>query len=246
MRYQYDGDAAFIVKLFDLSEYLVPSGRIKSGSRFVKDQHGGLHRENSRDGDTAHLSAGKLEGTFVLDFVKVEPDILDRFPYTVVDFRLVQAEISRAEGHILRNGLFEQLMLRILKHQTDPQAQLVQLILLLVEDIPSVHINRTRGRLQKTVQMLNECRFAGPCMSDQPDKASVFYFQVDILQGSVFERSPLGVIMTQMFYFNRHIASAVSLTSRRLSGRSKPFCRSPWATAVICGTSSPIALSSST
>ncbi len=71
-------------------------------------------------------------------------------------------------------------MLRILEHQSHPVAQFSQVKIFLI-NILSMKIDRSRGCLHQTIQMLDQRRLSGTGMTDDADELSVLNLKVHIL-----------------------------------------------------------------
>ena len=71
-------------------------------------------------------------------------------------------------------------MLRILKDKSYFTTQGFHIKVLFV-NILSIIINAATGSFYQSVQMLNQGGFTGTGMSDDTDKFSIFYFQINIL-----------------------------------------------------------------
>ena len=78
-------------------------------------------------------------------------------------------------------------MLRVLEYQSYLAAELLHVIILVV-DVFSVKINMSVGSADQSVQMLHQCGLAGAGMSDDTDELSFRYLQADILQGMDCQR----------------------------------------------------------
>ena len=104
-----------------------------------------------------------------------------------VDLVLGQAHVFGAEGDISVDRLFKQLILRVLEHQTDVEADLAGELHVL-PDIAAFKQHAAGRRLQKAVHMLHQRRLAGAGMADEADKLTSADRQADIGKRSVFKR----------------------------------------------------------
>ena len=66
VRYKDNGNSSYFMKLCDLIKDVIASFRIQTRCRFIKDQDLRVHRQNSGNGNSFLLSAGKLKWRFAV------------------------------------------------------------------------------------------------------------------------------------------------------------------------------------
>ena len=175
-------------------QHIVMCLRIESCRRFIQNQNLRSHRDHTRDGYAAFLSAGKFKWRAFPNLLIIQSNQFNSLPHAFLDLRIGQSQVFGTERHILGNRFLEQLILRILKHQTDTLANLD-------------HRNARRGninipdddsaciRFKQTVQMLQQGRFARTGMPDYPQQFAVLNRKIDVLQRDLFGRKTLIVNM---------------------------------------------------
>ena len=120
---QDNRDAALPVKAVDGIKHLAASLRIKHGGRLVENDAFRLHGDDPGDGDALFLAAGQLMRRVLTVFQ--HPNSLQGGVHPAADFRGRDAEVFRAEGHILFNNGGHQLVIRVLQHHAHRPAHLV-------------------------------------------------------------------------------------------------------------------------
>ena len=136
-----------------------------------------------------------------------------------VNFRLVKTHVARAICNVFVNGFFKQLILRVLEHQSHPEAHLPY-FLGLCPNILSFQINMALRRLQQPVQVLDQGGLAGAGMADNPQKLPGHHFQIHMLHRIALERRSGTVGMGQIFNFQYRFQFLSSLPCR-----SQRLCR---------------------
>ena len=116
-----------------------------------------------------------------------------------VDLLFGQAHVLRAEGDVGIDGLFKELILRVLHHKAHVEADLAGEFRIL-PDIASVKEHTAGRRLQKPVHMLHERGFAGAGMADQADKFPAADRQIDVCERGMLERRVRAVDMGKVLY----------------------------------------------
>ena len=88
-------------------------------------------------------------------------------------------------------------MLRILEHQSYLAAELLHIIILVV-DIFSVKIDMSVGSTDQSVHMLHQRGLTGAGMPNDTDELSIRYLQADIVQGMNCQRCICTVYIIHM------------------------------------------------
>ena len=88
-------------------------------------------------------------------------------------------------------------MLRILEHQPYFAAELLHIIIFVV-DIFSVKIDMSVGSTDQSVHMLHQRGLTGTGMPDNTDELSIRYLQADIVQGMNCQRCICTVYIIHM------------------------------------------------
>ena len=101
----------------------------------------------------------------------------------------VQAHIFRTERNVAVNRLFKELVFRVLKHQTDAEADGAQRLLGAVDVLFSEQYT-SRGRLQKSVEMLDERALAAAGMAEERRILTGGDGEINIVESDLFKRSP--------------------------------------------------------
>ena len=101
---------------------LAAPDRVEPGGRLVEHEHVGLHRQHGGDRDATLLAAaevmwrpvGEVGGT----------DGLEAVSRRASRSAAANAEVGRSEGDVVADGVHEQLIVRVLEHDTDPATDL--------------------------------------------------------------------------------------------------------------------------
>ena len=110
---------------------------------------------------------------------------------------LRQLHVGRAVGNILCDGLLEQLVFRILEHQTDAEARFAAALALGIPDGLAIEQDLAFGRLQQTVQVLNERRLARTGVTDHTEDFAFFDFQVNMVKRNTLKGGACAVNVRQ-------------------------------------------------
>ena len=175
-QYRHTG---FSLHLLDQLQYLRSSLRIQSCSGLVQNQDLRLHSQHSCNGHSPLLSSGKFKGRLLIELLG-KANTLKRLLGTGFDLLLRQSQILGAETHIGKDIDLKQLVFRILKNQSHLTAQQF-LVKPLFIDILTVKADGSGSAFDQTVQVLYQGRFAGTGMSDDSNKLSVRYLQIDVI-----------------------------------------------------------------
>ena len=153
-----------------------------------------------------------------------------------IDFCRRQPHVLWAESNILCDGLFKELIFRILEDKTDFLAQKPAVCMLAVE-ILSVNQDFSGSWLQQAVQVLDQGGLAGTGVADNSDEFPVIDPEADIVERDCAQRCPRRIKVCQVADFNGHIAFSTSCTRsstvRTPSRMGSPSRRSSSASAVI-------------
>ena len=122
VRYNDNSYISLSVKFCDELVDLIPSLGIQSCRRFVQDQHIRLHSQHTGNGHPPFLPSRQLQRGYI-QILFTYPHLLQCFKGAHLHFQWIQPHIFRAKLNIFDDGAFKQLMLRILKYQTDLAAQ---------------------------------------------------------------------------------------------------------------------------
>ena len=101
----------------------------------------------------------------------------------------VQAHIFRTERNVAVNRLFKELVFRVLKHQTDAEADGAQRLLGAVDVLFSEQYT-SGDRLQKPVEMLDERALAAAGMAEERRILTGGDGEIYIVESDLFKRSP--------------------------------------------------------
>ena len=99
-------------------------------------------------------------------------------------------------------GFLEDLILRILEHQSYPKPHLPH-FRLVCPDVHTVQQNLSLCGTQQPVQVLNQRGLAGAGMSDNPHKGACFNFQIYMIYCRFFKRCPNAIAIGQSFCLYR-------------------------------------------
>ena len=177
----------------NIAQHLCPSRGVQAGGGLVQNQHFRFHGNHTGDRHPALLSAGQFKGRG-LQLLRGKPHQLSRLPHPAVHLLLIQAHILGAEGDVLINRFFKQLVFGILKYQSHPEPALPGGGLIR-PDVLSVQKNRAGGGAQQSVEMLHQGGFAGTGMADDSDKLSPLHRKGHILQRHMLKRGSGAVYM---------------------------------------------------
>jgi len=117
------GGAGLLMVVLHFREDLISALGVEARRRLVQHEDAGLHGHDAGHGHTALLTAGQLERA-ALQKRFIEADEPGRLVDARVDLRLVQPHVLGAKGDVLVAGLLEQLVLRVLEHQTRQEAEI--------------------------------------------------------------------------------------------------------------------------
>ena len=109
-----------------------------------------------------------------------------------MDFLLRQTHVGRTIGDVLCHSFLEQLIFRILEHQSDAEAHLTDAGIF-VPDVRTVQQYLTGGRAEQTVKVLNQRGFARAGVTDQTDKFAALDGKGDAVQCAAFKRGSRAV-----------------------------------------------------
>ena len=207
---KHRGAGLFVVVLH-LGQDLIPSLGVEAGRRLVQDEDTGLHGHNARHGHAALLSAGQLKGA-ALQQRFIEADEFCRLVDALIDLRLVEAHILRAEGDVLIARFLKELVLRVLEHQTRQETEIPDLFRLGPE-VAAINDDLAAGRFVQTVHVGDEGALAGAGGSDDAHEIALFHLKAHVVQCGDCVRHTGVVDIAQMFYFDNTCHVSVPLTS---------------------------------
>ena len=163
-----------------LGQDLIPSLGVEAGRRLVQNEDTGLHGHDARHGYAALLSAGQLKGT-ALQQRFIEADEFCRLVDALIDLRLVEAHILRAEGDVLIARFLKELVLRVLEHQTRQETEIPDLFRLGPE-VAAINDDLAAGGFVQTVHVGDEGALAGAGGSDDAHEIALFHLKAHIVQ----------------------------------------------------------------
>ena len=112
-----------------------------------------------------------------------QPNLDQRFFHARGNFGFGQAELLRAESHVLRHRRTKQLVVRVLKHQPNLTADLLQIF---GRNRLAINFHRAiAGEFfrQQAVQMQQQGGFAGTVWAEQRDALAGQHAEADAAQG---------------------------------------------------------------
>ena len=180
----------------DIAEDAGAACGVQPGCRLVKNDDLRLHGDDARNGDASLLPAGEVERRLFQQGL-VHTSESGRAQHARTDLLFTQAHVLRTERDIAVNGLFKQLILRILEHQPDTEAALPRCFLVL-PDVRPVQQDLAGRRAQQAVQMLDERRFAGAGVPDDAEELPLFHGEAHVLDGIVLKRRSGAVGMREV------------------------------------------------
>lgn len=151
--------------------------------------------------------------------------------HAAVNLRAVESHIFRPERDIFIDGLFKELILRILETKPNPEPCGAQGALVFI-DILAAEQNSAGIGLQKSVEMLKKGALTGAGMTDYSDYFALFKLHVYILDSGDGSSHAVFIIVGEIFCFKHchrltsiifESASMHSSASRISPGRSIPF-----------------------
>ena len=223
--------------VLDQGEYLLPAPGVEARRGLVQYQHVGLHGHHARHGHPPLLAAGEFEGGFI-EKGPGEAHLGQGFLCPFPALLLGKAQVPGAEHHVPDDGLLEELVFGILKHQAHPASDVPERHALFAQ-AQAVHDDLAGGGGKQGVQVLDQGGFAAARVAYDAHELPVLYGEGHVLQGRRFKGRPGLVDMGYVLYFDGHRASSISSTVSMPRGRSRPFSRRDWAISAISGTSRP-------
>ena len=146
------------------------------------------------------MSAGQLKGT-ALQQRFIEADEFCRLVDALIDLRLVEAHILRAEGDVLIARFLKELVLRVLEHQTRQETEIPDLFRLGPE-VAAINDDLAAGGFVQTVHVGDEGALAGAGGTDDAHKISLFHLKAHVIQrGDGIGHSRV-IDITQVIYFD--------------------------------------------
>ena len=121
--------------------------------------------------------------------------------HAAVDLGFVQTHVLGAKGDVLIAGLLEQLVFRILEHQTGEEAEIPDLLRVGPQVAP-IDIDFAAGGLVQAVHMGDEGALAGAGGPDDAHKVALFHRKAHIVQRSDRIGHAGVVDIAQMFYLD--------------------------------------------
>jgi hypothetical protein len=107
----------------DLPQDFAFPGPVQPHGRFIQDEDGRVLDQDAGQGDPAHLPAAQFEGGALAEFFSIETDQEKGGFYPPLDLFGRNGFLpAQDEGDIFEDGLFEQLVFRVLKDQADAPA----------------------------------------------------------------------------------------------------------------------------
>ena len=153
MRYKKNNVFFTLVDLLHHRQNISMRFRIKTCCRLIENKHLRLHGDDARNGCTPLLPTRKIERRKILYFIIIQSYKLYGLTHTFIHFFCRKTQIGRSKCHILCNGFFKQLILRILEHQSDFPAD-VPHDHIFCRDIHIANYDMSLLRLQQSVEML--------------------------------------------------------------------------------------------
>lgn len=178
-----------------------------------------MHRDDAGNGDAALLPAGEAEGRAACEGVVVKTGKFHGAFHALSGLFFITPQIHRPEGDVFGDGFFEKLVLRVLENHADRVA-LGDGGFGFLGKVDTIDGDFAAGRMDEPIQVLDECRFPAPCMTDNADEFSFFDGEIDIIQGRLFKWRALAINITYMFDAYGHSASPSSSSVMQSSGIS--------------------------
>src|SRR5579864_3343409 len=184
---QHDRQARVAPQPRDVPQDVPAARRIEARRRLVEDQHPRPHREQSGDRRAAHLTVAQRKRGAGSEPVRIESHLAKRPLDPPADLVVAEAEVAGPEGDVGRDGLLEQLVLRVLKQERDLLAHAPPVDLARV-DVDIVKIHPAARRPQESVEVLHERGLAGSGRADHADRFAGRDRQRDVVEGGCLER----------------------------------------------------------
>jgi len=176
--YQNNGNSSCLMETCNLIKDLIPPHRIQSCGRLIQDQYLGIHRQNTGNGYSSLLSSGQFKrGLRIITFV--QSHMFQGFFCPFFTFLRWQILILRSETDVGQYIGLKQLMFRILEDQSYLTSQSTKRKFV-CPDILSLKINMSFCRTDQSIKMLDQGGFSTSGVSDDSNKLSLRYFQIDI------------------------------------------------------------------
>ena len=182
---QHNGGTRLPAVLCDLPQNFLPPPRIQSGSRLVQNQNLRPHRHNAGNCHPALLSAGQ-EKRRLLQYCRRQSGDDRRLPHPCLYLFLRKSHVPWAESDVPGDGLLEDLVLRILEHQSHPKAYLPYFFLVR-PDVLAVQQNRSLRGAEQSVQMLDQRGLSGAGVPDESHKCTGRNLQIHMVNGDFFK-----------------------------------------------------------
>ena len=130
----------------------------------------------------------------------------------LIDLRLVEAHILRAEGDVLIACFLKELVLWVLEHQTRQETEIPDLFRFGPE-VAAINDDLAAGGFVQTVHVGDEGALAGAGGPDDAHEIALFHLKAHVIQrGDGIGHS--GVVdIAQVFYFDNACHVPVPLTS---------------------------------
>ena len=221
---EHHGNALLPVQPSDGVYDLPAASGIQHGGGLVQNDTLRLHGNNARDGDALLLPAGQKMGGVLPVLVHVH--LLQGAVHSAADFRAGNAQILRAEGHILFHHVGNDLVVRILENHAHVPADGENPIL--VGGVDAADVDLAAGGKQYGIEMLGQGGFPAAVGSEDRHKASLLNGQIQILKNrDAGGALHAGIGVGQVFNRNdvAQIASSLRASSVRWHRKAAPVRR---------------------
>jgi len=152
---------------------------VQAGSRLVEEQDRGAHGEDAGEADALLLAEAQVVDRALAQVAGVGG--LEGFLDASLDLEGAEAEIARAEGHVLLDRRGEELIARVLEDHADLLVQLGG------AELPKVFaIERDGARLrgQQPQEHLDQRGLPGAVGAEQPDEFAGRSREIQVVQGA--------------------------------------------------------------
>jgi len=211
VRNEQHGVAAFAVISGNLLQQVVASHRVKSGGRFVQNQHLRIHRDHAGNGSPPFFAAGKIKRRFFQQRLG-QPGKVGGLLHPAADFFFGKSHVFWTEGDIFCHGFLEQLVLGVLKHHADLKPHGADFLRLFPDVVP-VEQHLAGAWAEQTVEMLHQRGFARTGVADDTQKFAFPHGDGNVGDRVMRKRRSLTVGIGEIFCFENIHAILIPFAS---------------------------------
>ena len=175
------------------AEDLLSAARVKPRCRLIEDKHLGLHCDNTGYRRAALLSPGEVKRAAREDIV-VDADKPRGIAYSAVYLRLIEPHILRTEGDITIYRLLKELILGVLKYESDAKAH-VSYLFRILPDVASSEQHLTLSRAEQPAGELNYGRLSRAGVTDKSGYHALLKRYGEFFQRALLKRRSDAVIV---------------------------------------------------